>query len=192
MKTLADGYGFSLMGNYLQSSYHTIWATAVGGVVANAMEAFFYPYVVFHAVGLNEWCRHNVIQHEYRYVTLGTILFIAPVGGAFHPVLGDDLSFIISLYFQPVESPLSVYNAYFILLPEFTVDRGKKSCYPGGGISRSGVPCEESAKDQEADKAVYADIGNTIAELDHSRNCIAIATRSSTPQAWITFLRHRS
>ena len=186
LKTLADGYGFSLMGNYLQSSYHTIWATAVGGVVANAMEAFFYPYVVFHAVGLNEWCRRSVIQHEYRYVTL--VLFCSLLLLVVHFTQFWVMTYrFIAILILPAcgVAALGIQRIlHFIArLPWI----GERRAVTLVAVFLVLVSLAKNLQKIEADKAVYADIGNTVAKLDHSGNCMTIATKSSTPQAWIAF-----
>lgn len=186
LKTLADGYGFCPMGNYLQNSYHTIWATAFGGVVANAMEAFFPPYVIFHVAGFKEWCRRTLHLPSYRYVTL---------------VLVGSLLLLLVHF---VQSWVMTYRFMAILmLPAFGmaalgVQRILASLSAltkiGGGravalmaIFLVLVSLGKNLRMIEADKAVYVTIGKTIAKVAGSGSCIAIASKFSTPQAWINF-----
>jgi len=186
LKTLADGYGFSLMGNYLQSSYHTIWATAVGGVVANAMEAFFYPYMVFHAAGLKEWCRRSARQHEYLYLTL--VLFCSLLLLVVHFMQFWVMTYrFIAILILPACGVAALGIQRILLFIARLPRIGEKRAATLLALLIVLISLEKNLQKIEADKMVYVDIGNTVAKLDHSGNCMTIATKSSTPQAWIAF-----
>lgn len=191
LKELADSYGFSLLGNYLQNSYHTIWGAAIAGIIANIMESFFYPYVIFYMVGLKKWCQRTYRMQEYQYVTMVLVCSLILLFVHFTQSWVMTYRFIAILIIpSSVLSGIGIQRIVDILADMLNI--GIKKAIVMVAFFIFFVSLWKNIQIFEADKAVYVTIANKIASMDNSENCIIVASKPSPPQTWITFYANRN
>jgi len=186
LKMLADGYGWSLLGCYLQSSFHTVWITAVGGIFVNALESFFYPYVLIYVLGLREaWNRMRHVR-EYQYLAI---------------VIGCSLGV---LFVHSIQNWIMTYRFIAILIIPSCVVAGlgmQKMVGYFSRMSRLGekravalvaffvfiVAISKDIQGIESDKSVYIAISQQMSALNISDEPLTVASMPSVAYQWIDF-----
>jgi len=186
LKTLFSGYGFSLMGNFLETSYHTVWLIALAAIFSNAMESFFYPYVPFHILGFIAFCTQFRRRPDFLYLPL---IFA--------------LSFVL-LYAHIIQTWVMTYRFIaLLLLPsclfaglgiQTTLDwlaaRPRSSPHKALLIVAAFIVLASLPKNLypiEQDKAVFPLIGQAAARLAHNQRPVGIAGRGSPAHNWVVY-----
>jgi len=186
LKMLADGYGRSLLGCYLQSSYHTVWITAVGEIFVNAMESFFYPYVLVYVLGLRKAWNRMRHQREYQYLAI---------------VFGCSLGV---LFVHSIQYWIMTYRFIAILIIPSCVVAGlgvQKMVGYFSGMSQLGekravalvaffifiVAISKNIQGIESDKSVYIAISQQMSALNMSDEPLIVASIPSVAYSWIDF-----
>ena len=186
LKRLADVYALIPLGNYLQNSYHTIWITALGGIFVNAMEAFFYPYVLIYALGCRKaW---NRMRHmpEYQYLALVYVCSFCVLLAHFMQYWIMTYRFIAILIIPSIAmAGLGVQKIvdYFSIMPKM----GEKRALALVATLIFMATVAKNTGKIEADKSVYVDIGQKISRLNNSENPIVIASIPFIVDRWIAF-----
>jgi 4-amino-4-deoxy-L-arabinose transferase and related glycosyltransferases of PMT family len=186
LKQLANGYGWSLLGCYLQTSYHTVWVTAMGGIVVNAMEAYFYPYVLVYALGLKAaWRRmRHVSEYQYMAIVFGCSLCVLLV----HSIQ----SWIMTQRFVTILIIPSCVVAGLGLQNMLSYFASKKKIGETVAVILVAsiifiVSIKKNVQDVEHDKYIYVDISKHILSLNNSNNQVMIASSLSPATRWISF-----
>lgn len=186
LKQLADGYGFSLLGNYLESSYHTIWMTALGTLTANAAEAFFYPYLIFYVAGWKEGVRRarSLPEYQYMFLLLACSFVVLFVHTQHHWVA--TYRFMTLLIFPScLLAGLGIQRVHGFLMRTGKLTRAQAGVVLAVVVVM--VSLSKNIQKIEADKEVYVRIASTVASLTSTEHPVVIAAKSSVAARWITF-----
>ncbi|NLX19915.1 MAG: hypothetical protein GXY53_11660, partial [Desulfobulbus sp.] len=162
LKQLAGGYGFSLLGNYLESSYHTVWLTALGILVSNAGEAFFYPYLVFYIAGWKEGIHRVRSSPQYQYMfLLLACSFVVLFVHTQHYWVATYRFMTLLIFPSCVLAGLGVERIYGFLMRVCKLTGVKAGVLLALAIVA--VSLSKNIQKIEDDKRVYVRIGSTIA-----------------------------
>jgi len=186
LKTLFSEYGFSLIGNFLETSYHTVWLIALGTILTNAMESFFFPYVPFYILGCIAFCAPSQRRRDFLYlllvISLSLLLLCA------HVVQTWVMTYrFIALLLLPscLFAGLGIQKAYDWLATQPRSNSSKAFIMIAAFIMLASLP--KNISPIEKDKAVYPQIGQTAAQLAHNHVPVGIAGRRSVAHNWIVF-----
>lgn len=186
LKAMYSGYGFSLMGNFLETSYHTVWLIALGAILSNAMESFFYPYVPLYVLGAAALFDQSKRRSGFLY-------FLLIIGSSF-----------FLLYAHVIQTWVMTYRFIALLLLPSCLFAGlgiqttldwlaarpqlnyRKACIiVAAFILLASLP--KNMCSIEEDKAVYPQIGQAAAKLARPFSPVGIAGRGSVAHNWIVF-----
>jgi len=186
LKAMYSGYGFSLMGNFLETSYHTVWLIALGAILTNAMESFFYPYVPLYVLGA-------AALFDQSKRRTGFLYFLLIIGSSF-----------FLLYAHVIQTWVMTYRFIALLLLPSCLFAGlgiqttldwlaarpqlnyRKACIiVAAFILLASLP--KNMWPIEKDKAIYPEIGQAVAQLAHKQRPVGIAGRGSPAHNWVVF-----
>jgi hypothetical protein len=187
LKALVNAHGNTLLGNFLQNAYHSVWLIAIGVILSNAMESFFYPYVLFYLIGIGGIYKY--IRQRTGYLYMAIIFFIA----------------LCLLYVHIVHVWIMTYRFIAILIIPSCVLAGlglQKTCHFLSSSFRwrekniiallvifiVSVALYKNLHPIERDKVVYVQIGDKISQLaGNSQQVVGVAGKSSVVHMWIAF-----
>jgi 4-amino-4-deoxy-L-arabinose transferase-like glycosyltransferase len=176
----------SLLKEFLPNARNTIWLVALGTMLTNAMESFFYPYVPIFIVGAIFTIRQRDLRHAFGFLLI---------------IIG--FSFLL-LYAHVLQTWIMTYRFVILLIIPACVLAGvgmeKTVDFIGRALSlpksRSialiavfivGASLVKNLSPIEHDKAVYRQISATIKQGFPEDEVVRIAGRSSTIYLWIFF-----
>jgi len=186
LKTLFSGYGFSLLGNFLETSYHVVWLIALGSILSNAMESYFYPYVPFYLLGGVVFCTQSRRRSDFLYILL--IIGASFVLLCAHVVQTWVMTYrFIALLLLPscLFAGLGIQTALGWLAARPQWNPQKAFAMVAAFIVLASLP--KNMRSIEDDKAVYPQIGQAAAQLVHNQLPVGIAGRRSIAHNWIVF-----
>lgn len=184
LHTLASGYGFSLIGNFLDEAHHIAWSMPFAVILANACESFFYPFLPFYFLGFAEMAKQRISQTPLLLVCL-LLLFGC-----------------IVLYVHVLHTWVMTYRFIaLLLLPSSVVaalgiERCLKGVFPKLGQQWAVmaivvwiVVCsfDKNIQPIEADKAVYPVIAQKSVHLSRDPHPVLIAGLDTVVHRWVSF-----
>lgn len=186
LKTLFSEYGFSLMGNFLETSYHAVWLIALGAILNNAMESFFYPYVPFYFLGCVAFCTQCRRRPDYFYpllvIGLSFILLCA------HIIQTWVMTYrFIALLLLPscLFAGLGIQTTLNWLAARPRLNPSKAFIIVFACILLASLP--KNMRLIEGDKAIYPEIGQAAAKLARPLSPVGIAGKGSPAHNWVVF-----
>jgi len=186
LKTLFSGYGFSLLGNFLETSYHVVWLIALGSILSNAMESYFSPYVPFYLLGGVVFCTQSRRRSDFIYVLL--IIGASFVLLCAHVVQTWVMTYrFIALLLLPscLFAGLGIQKTIDWLAARPQLNSRRAVLIVAAFIVLASLP--KNMRTIEDDKAVYPQIGQAAAQLVHNQLPVGIAGRRSIAHNWIVF-----
>ena len=177
---------YPLMDEFLSNARHMVWWIALGAIVSNAMEAFFFPFVPFFLVGavvaLKQLNRRSPLLFPVILVALSLILLYA------HVIQKWIMTYrFVALLIIPASTLAGLGMDAVIrwIMRVFNMSFGKTVAAIILIILLPGVV--KNASPIESDKAVYTEIADRISQSEGGQNPIGIAARPSTVQLWVNF-----
>ena len=186
LKMLASLHSNSLMGFFLETSYHTVWLIAVVAIINNAMESFFYPYVPFFIVGAIVVYKQLNRQSAFLYPVL-IILFSFLLLYAHTLQLWIMTYRFITLAIIPacVLAGLGMEKILHYLIRILKIE--EKIAVAVVVVFIVVAALFKNTSPIESDKAVYAEIGHRIEQLANGNFPVGVAGKPSVVHSWISF-----
>lgn len=186
LKSVGSQANDSLLREFVPNARNTIWLIALGTMLTNAMESFFYPYVPIFIVGVV-----FTIRQPDRRRAFGFLLTI--IGFSFLLLYAHVLQtwimtyrFVILLIIPAcVLAGVGMEKTVDFIGRTFTLSRSRSMAViavliVGASLVKNLAPIEH-------DKAVYRQISATIKDAFPEDGVVRIAGRASTIYLWVFF-----
>lgn len=183
---LARMHRQTLLGEFLPNARSTIWLIALGTILNNALEAFFYLYVPFFAVGIGVGIKQINRQSPVLYPVIILILSFFLLYAHVLQTWIMTYRFIVLLIIPScVFAGFGIGKIIDLITRAFKLSEIKAVCIVAVFILVVGIA--KNVKSIESDKAVYVQLGSKVGTLSNGSFPVGIAAKPSTAHLWVTF-----
>jgi hypothetical protein len=186
VKALANVHDLTAIGYFLQNAYHSMWLIAIGSIFTNAMESFFYPFIVFYLVGMGGM--YKQIQQRTEYLYMAMIFAFSLCVLFVHVVQFWIMTYrFLAILIIPccVLAGLGLQRLIPILCR--SLQWGEKKVIALIVVFIVSTALYKNVGPIESDKAVFVQIGNRVSQLSSGNQPVGVAGQFSVAHNWVAF-----
>ncbi|QTA80187.1 Glycosyltransferase domain-containing protein [Desulfonema limicola] len=176
----------SLMFEFLEKLPNLLWLIALGTILNDSLETFFYPFVpifLFGIIGIRKELKKD--PQILLYILLTVSGFLLLYVHIMHRWIMIYRFFIIVIIPSFIFAGFGLQKTIRFLSLKYGIKESSAVLCIGLLIFAAGLP--KNLKPRETDKGIYKQLGEIAAKKEDNDRLINIAAAPSAIQQWVTF-----